>query len=245
MIYQMLIYKGCFIYRRINIYFFIYSNIMPKKRKIRSRKVSKRKYRKSSRKYRKSSRGVSKRGGRNYLKGGSASAQPYATAICNWMNSNGLDKSLDTTQFNKVHFVLTAASGVIFPGPGSHQEKVNETLDGAVEAAGGIVAYTAHIKGSNFSLASLLTLEGVDLDVRSAEQYEGPGAYDVSVIHGVDVDMSAPGNYLLVNPPPGAVIQHKRRLSRPQIGRVDRNHPITRGLEIVDAAIVVSLTAAF
>ena len=128
---------------------------MPKKRTIRSRKVSKRKYRKSSRKYRKSSRKYRKRRKLNYLKGGAGNAQPYATAIRTWMNSNGLNESLDTTQFNKVHFVLSAASGAIFPGPESHQEKVNKTLDGAVAKAGGIVAYTALIKNQNFSLPSL------------------------------------------------------------------------------------------
>ena len=121
---------------------------MPKKRKIRSRKVSKRKYRKSSRKYR-------KRRKLNYLKGGAGNAQPYATAIRTWMNSNGLNESLDTTQFNKVHFVLSEASGAIFPGPESHQEKVNKTLDGAVAKAGGIVKYTARIKNQKFSLPSL------------------------------------------------------------------------------------------
>ncbi len=88
-----------------------------------------------------------------------------------------------------------------------------------------------------FVSASLLTLEGVELETRTAQEYEGPQGFDVTVIHQTSVDLSAPGNYLLIDPPSGAEIVHKRTLKRPRIARVNPSHPITRGLEFVDAAI--------
>ena len=88
-----------------------------------------------------------------------------------------------------------------------------------------------------FLSASFLTLEGVELDVRSASDYRGPQGYDVSVIYRSAVDLSRPGNYLLIDPPPGDVVAHRGSISRPQVGRVRGDHPITRGLHVVDAAI--------
>jgi hypothetical protein len=88
-----------------------------------------------------------------------------------------------------------------------------------------------------FLSASLLTLEEVELDVRKAKDFRGPAGYDLTVVNGADVDLSAPGNYLLIDPPPSEVIRHKGVVERPRIGSVDSNHPITRDLEIVDASI--------
>lgn len=88
-----------------------------------------------------------------------------------------------------------------------------------------------------FVSASLLTLEGIDLETRSAEEYAGPDGFDVTVIHRAAVDLSAPGNYLLIDPPPSEELRHKRVHKRPRITRVNRDHPVTRGLEFVDASI--------
>jgi Ca-activated chloride channel family protein len=88
-----------------------------------------------------------------------------------------------------------------------------------------------------FVSASLLTLENVALEAREAKDFRGPAGYDLTVVNGADVDLSAPGNYLLINPPPSAVIEHRGELRRPRIDRVDGRHPITRDLRIVDASI--------
>ena len=88
-----------------------------------------------------------------------------------------------------------------------------------------------------FVSASLLTLEGIELETRTAEEYRGPEGFDVTVVHRAQVDLSAPGNYLLIDPPSTPEITHKRVIKRPQITRVSRTHPITRGLEFIDASI--------
>lgn len=88
-----------------------------------------------------------------------------------------------------------------------------------------------------FVSASLLTLEGIELETRSAQEYRGPEGFDVTVLHRAQVDLSAPGNYLLIDPPSGATIQHHRSVKRPRIASVNGKHPVTRGLEFVDASI--------
>lgn len=88
-----------------------------------------------------------------------------------------------------------------------------------------------------FVSASLLTLEGIELETRSAAEYRGPEGFDVTVVHGAQIDLSAPGNYLLIDPPSSETLVHRRSVKGPRISRVNRTHPVTRGLEFVDASI--------
>jgi len=111
-------------------------------------------------------------------------------------------------------------------------------------------------EGNLFLQASLLVRENVSFDVRTPAAYraaverEGEGAragYDVVVVDAADVPLDAPGDYLLLGPPPGGGWPPGTRvvgaIEEPRVGRVDRKHPLARdlvldGLDIQRAAAV-------
>ena len=92
--------------------------------------------------------------------------------------------------------------------------------------------------GNLFLQASLFLRENVDLSVVAPEDYAGPAGYDVTFIDGVDVDLSAPGRYVLLNPPDGQGFEHKGVVKTPAVRRVKTRHPLVRGLTFADAGIL-------
>ena len=92
-------------------------------------------------------------------------------------------------------------------------------------------------EGNLFLQASLFLRENVDLSVVNPANYQGPEGFDVTFIDGVDVDLSGPGRYVLFNPPPGGLFEHRGRLDTPKVTRVQARHPLVQGLTFADAGI--------
>jgi len=92
-------------------------------------------------------------------------------------------------------------------------------------------------EGNLFLQASLFLRENVDLTVVKPDEYSGPGTHDVTFIDRAGVDVSAPGRYVLFDPPEGGVFEHKGRLDTPGVTRVRKAHPLVKGLTFADAGI--------
>ncbi|TNF28184.1 MAG: VWA domain-containing protein [Deltaproteobacteria bacterium] len=91
--------------------------------------------------------------------------------------------------------------------------------------------------GDLFLNAALLVRENVDLVTRTPAEYTGPEGFDVTIVANVNVDMSRPGSYFVVNPQPGGPFEITGEVAEPQVDRVNAKHPIARHLAFVDLNI--------
>ncbi|MEC9071776.1 MAG: VWA domain-containing protein, partial [Myxococcota bacterium] len=88
-----------------------------------------------------------------------------------------------------------------------------------------------------FVQAALLLRKNVDFQVIAPEDYKGPEGYDLTILDRVDVDLSTPGDFLLFHPPPSELFKVKETVKEPQVRRVSKEHPVGRGLSLVDLGI--------
>ncbi|MGM0577123.1 MAG: VWA domain-containing protein [Myxococcota bacterium] len=91
-----------------------------------------------------------------------------------------------------------------------------------------------------FLEASLLVRENVDLATVAPADYAGPGGFDVTIVDSADVDVSKPGRYFLLDPQPGGPFAIQGTVEEPAAWKVDRDHPLARGLSFEDLAIEVA-----
>lgn len=92
--------------------------------------------------------------------------------------------------------------------------------------------------GNLFLNATLFIRENVALTTVAPEDYQGPEGFDVTVVDGVAVDMSRPGNYFVVDPQPGGPFALEGVLREPQVARFDKGHAIARHLKLVDLNVL-------
>lgn len=89
-------------------------------------------------------------------------------------------------------------------------------------------------EGNLFINAALFLRENVKLTTRTPAEYTGPEGYDVTVVDAVDVDVSRPGNYLVIAPRPSATFAVKGVAKNPLVGKVDKKHPLARHVSFAD-----------
>lgn len=93
-------------------------------------------------------------------------------------------------------------------------------------------------KGNNFLHATLFVRENVDFELVDPEAYKGPENYDVTIVDGVNVDISRPGAYFVIDPQPdNGEFEFVGVLEEPDVKRVKTKHPIARNLKLVDLNI--------
>lgn len=92
-------------------------------------------------------------------------------------------------------------------------------------------------QGNLFIQATLLVRENVDFEVISPADYRGPDGYDVTIVDRADVDISKPGRYFLIDPAPSDTFRITGATPEPTVARVDRDHPLARGLVLTDLGI--------
>ena len=93
-------------------------------------------------------------------------------------------------------------------------------------------------QGNLFLEASLFVRENVDFDVVEKAAFSGPLGYDITIVDGLDVDMSGPGSYFVLNPQPGSMFEIEGSIEEPSIGKVRKGHPLIRKLKLVDLNIL-------
>jgi hypothetical protein len=98
-------------------------------------------------------------------------------------------------------------------------------------------------EGNLFVHAALYLRENIALTAVTPAEYKGPEGFDVTVVDTVDIDISRPGNYFLIEPPAGAAkgvesFQIKGRMEQPLVQKVDKKHPLSRHLGFADANIL-------
>lgn len=91
--------------------------------------------------------------------------------------------------------------------------------------------------GNLFVQATLLVRENVDFEVVAPADYRGPDGYDVTIVDRADVDISKPGRYLLIDPAPSDAFRITGATPEPTVARVDKDHPLARGLVLADLGI--------
>ncbi|PIE17159.1 MAG: hypothetical protein CSA66_06690 [Proteobacteria bacterium] len=103
-------------------------------------------------------------------------------------------------------------------------------------------------QGNLFLHASLFVRENVALTSVTPAEYAGPEGFDVTIVDaGVGVDVSRPGDYLLIAPAadlPGSPFEVTGVVSEPHVGRVAKRHPIARDLQLVDLNILEATVLA-
>ena len=92
-------------------------------------------------------------------------------------------------------------------------------------------------EGNLFLHATLFVRENVEFEVTKPADYTGPEGHDITVVDGAKVDMSKPGAYFVLDPQEGGPFEVTGTLEEPELGRVQRRHPIVKGLKLVDLAI--------
>lgn len=95
--------------------------------------------------------------------------------------------------------------------------------------------------GNLFVQATLLVRENVDFEVVSPADYRGPEGYDVTIVDRADVDISKPGRYFLIDPAPSDTFRITGATPEPTVARVDRDHPLARGLVLADLGIASAI----
>lgn len=88
--------------------------------------------------------------------------------------------------------------------------------------------------GNLFINAALFLRENVALTTKTPAEYTGPEGFDVTVVDAVDVDLSRPGNYLVIAPRPSATFAMKGRLEKPEVAKVDKKHALARHVSFAD-----------
>jgi len=94
-------------------------------------------------------------------------------------------------------------------------------------------------RGNSFLHATLFVRENVDFEIVAPEAYKGPEGYDVTIVDSVNVDMTRPGAYFVLDPQPdnGEFALSDGILEEPDIKRMYKRHPIARNLKLVDLNI--------
>ncbi|MCA9515111.1 MAG: hypothetical protein KC635_09235, partial [Myxococcales bacterium] len=93
-------------------------------------------------------------------------------------------------------------------------------------------------EGNLFLNATLFVRENVALTTLSPAEYKGPEGFDVVVVDGVDVPMTAPGNYFVIAPAPGGPFEVEGLVKEPQLARLDKKHPLARFVKLADLNIL-------
>jgi len=108
-------------------------------------------------------------------------------------------------------------------------------------------------EGNLFLQASLFLRENVDLTVVTPDAYAGLLAaghaedgvdHDVVFVDRAAVDLSRPGRYVIIDPAAGGPFVHQGTLDTPAVTRVQRRHPLTKGLTFADAGIATATRLA-
>ena len=94
-------------------------------------------------------------------------------------------------------------------------------------------------KGNSFLHATLFVRENVDFELVAPAAYRGPEGFDVTIVDSVNVDMSKPGAYFIIDPQPsnGVFDIADGLVEEPDVKRLNGRHPIARNLKLVDLNI--------
>jgi Ca-activated chloride channel family protein len=92
-------------------------------------------------------------------------------------------------------------------------------------------------EGNLFLHASLLVRENVDFEVLPAAEYRGPDGFDLTVLDGVDVDISQSGHYVVIHPKAESEWATGKELLLPQVQSFNKDHALTRRLRFTDLGI--------
>jgi hypothetical protein len=92
--------------------------------------------------------------------------------------------------------------------------------------------------GNLFLHASLFVRENIEFQEVDVEDFQGAGDYDVTIVDSLDVDMSNPGTYFVLNPQPGGPFDVKGVLEEPELGALKKGHPLLHRLNLVDLNIL-------
>ncbi len=88
-------------------------------------------------------------------------------------------------------------------------------------------------EGNLFINAALFLRENVKLTTTAPADYKGPEGFDVTVVDAVDVDITRPGNYFVIEPR-GAPFKAKGIVQQPEVSKVDKKHALARHVTFVD-----------
>ncbi len=88
-------------------------------------------------------------------------------------------------------------------------------------------------EGNLFINAALFLRENVKLTTTAPADYKGPEGFDVTVVDAVDVDITRPGNYFVIEPR-GAPFKSKGIVQQPEVSKVDKKHALARHVTFVD-----------
>ncbi len=92
--------------------------------------------------------------------------------------------------------------------------------------------------GNLFLEAVVLIRENLTYKIVRPSDYQGPEGFDITIVDAVDVDMSRPGNYLAIAPPARDGFEISGTLTAPIVERLDKKHPLVKGLTFTDANIL-------
>jgi Ca-activated chloride channel family protein len=93
-------------------------------------------------------------------------------------------------------------------------------------------------EGNLFVHAALFLRENIALTTVTPSEYQGPEGFDVTVVDAVDVDVSRPGSYFLVEPRSRDGFATTGVLAEPLVHKTDKKHPLSRHLSFADANIL-------
>lgn len=92
--------------------------------------------------------------------------------------------------------------------------------------------------GNLFLHAALFLRENIALTAVTPTEFKGPDGFDVTVVDAVDVDLSRPGNYVLIEPMPRDGFVVNGLMTQPVVQKTDKKHPLSRHLSLADANIL-------
>ena len=92
--------------------------------------------------------------------------------------------------------------------------------------------------GNLFLHAALFLRENIALTALTPAEFKGPDGFDVTVVDAVDLDLSKPGNYVLIEPKPRDGFAVSGLMTQPLVQKTDKKHPLSRHLSLADANIL-------
>lgn len=96
-------------------------------------------------------------------------------------------------------------------------------------------------EGNLFLHAALFLRENIALTAVTPAEFKGPDGFDVTVVDAVqaaDLDLSRPGNYVLIEPKPRDGFAVSGLMTQPLVQKTDKKHPLSRHLSLADANIL-------
>lgn len=96
-------------------------------------------------------------------------------------------------------------------------------------------------EGNLFLHAALFLRENIALTAVTPAEFKGPDGFDVTVVDAVqtaELDLSRPGNYVLIEPRPGHGFAVNGLMTQPLVQKTDKKHPLSRHLSLADANIL-------